>query len=241
MEIQGAPDVFLYASSDTHIVARGPNDELLQFFFPITLPTDPAGNRRHKADLTDLAIREGPGLDSVEDVLIAGDPHGNSLLSAQEGRGLQSVHIVARSHEDKLLEWSWNDRTTTWRVVSLTDYAVIEEEDRQEVGYPLIAGNPHYYSLGVNGTDTQHVVARSRDGMQLLEWSWNTIDQTWRVASLSGHRTMKVGEGVGNARIAGNPHGYSFNIFEGSDLQYNTARRGAKSRQSVAGMVLELP
>jgi hypothetical protein len=203
MEIQGIPDI-LWFQGATHIVARGPDDELLQFFDP--------GDRWHKVDLTDRAKREGPGLGAVEDILIAGDPRGNEFFWADERGPGWSMHVVARSRDDKLLEWSWNTHDATWRVVSLTDYAAIAEEDRAEVGYPLIAGNPHSYSLtiGGGGTYTQHVVARARDSMQLLEWSWGSIDQTWRVVSLTGHRTTRVGSGIGRAVIAGDPHGNAF-------------------------------
>jgi hypothetical protein len=224
MEIQGVPDI-LWFQSALHIVARGPNGELLQFFDP--------GDRWHKADLTDLAKREGPGLDAVDDVLIAGDPHANEFFWV-DGRGPGwSMHVVARSRDGKLLEWSWHTHDATWRVVSLTDYAAIAEEDRAEVGYPLIAGNPHAYSLTVGGGDTytQHVVARARDSMQLLEWSWSSIDQTWRVVSLTGHRTTRVGSRLGGALIVGDPHGYAFTT-RGENALVNTQHVVARSPEN---------
>jgi hypothetical protein len=196
MEIQGAPDVYLYFYPSPDIFARGPNDELLEFFHP--------GDRWHKANLTDLAKRVGPGIDNVEDVLIAGDPHGYDFFywNPEVPASGRTQHVVARSRENKLLEYSWNEHEACWKVVSLTDYAVIEPEDRAEVGNPLIAGDPHGYEFR---DSTQHVVARGLDD-QLLEWSWSKRDATWRVVSLTDV-AIKDGPGIGEALISDDPHG----------------------------------
>jgi hypothetical protein len=156
-------------------------------------------------------------------VVIVGDPHGYAFTTRGE-RGLENTqHVVARGPENRLLEWSWSERDQTWRVVSLTDYAAIPEEaDRAEVGDTRITGDPHGNEFLVRSDGetqfTQHVMARNPAG-HLLQWSWSSRDQTWRVVSLSGRRTLKVGAGVGDARIAGDPHGHAFTIGYGSDLQ----------------------
>jgi hypothetical protein len=142
-----------------HIVARGPNDELLEWSW----------NREHGWRLFDLSVRVGGQL-------IAGAPQGYALRDTQ--------HIVARGPNDELLEWSWN-REHGWQLVDLSAW----------VGGQLIAGAPHGYTFG----DSRHVVARGLNG-ELLEWYWNRQDG-WRGVDLSAL--------VGGPAIASDPHGYT--------------------------------
>src|SRR5262245_43444166 len=144
MNIQGTPYGYWFGPSQ-YIVARGPNDKLLQFHNPGD------GWQEEVDNLTDIAEKVDP---EVGQGLINGDPHGYTY---RDRRGY-SQHVVAQSPDNRLLEWSWGSRDQTWRVVSLTDYA---EKVGWEVGSALIASAPHGYSFKVEQQDTQHVVARS--------------------------------------------------------------------------------
>ena len=77
-----------------HIVTRGPNDELLEWWW----------NAQGSWQLVDLSARVGGQR-------IAGDPHGYTLGTTQ--------HIVARGPNNELLEWWWNAQGS-WQLVDLS-------------------------------------------------------------------------------------------------------------------------
>jgi hypothetical protein len=160
----------------------------------------------------------GPG---VGQALITTAPHGNAFTVFYNRSDEENTHhIVARSPDNRLLEWSWGSRDQTWRVVSLTDYA---EKVGPGVGSALIGSAPGGYSFWAL-QDTQHAVARSLYDGRLLEWSWSSRDQTWRVVSLTD-RAEKVGPGVGQALIGGAPHGYELpRVSAGEFTQHIVAR-----------------
>jgi hypothetical protein len=97
----------------------------------------------------------------------------NSLLRRRTDGihgNVKTLHVVARSFDDRLLQWSWSSRDQTWRVVSLTDRATKEGPG---VGEALVASDPRGASL--------RVVARGLPpDDRLLQWRWNVPDG-WRV------------------------------------------------------------
>jgi hypothetical protein len=148
-----------------HVVAQSPDNRLLQWF------RDQEENRWRVVSLTDRAEKVGPG---VGQALITTAPHGNAFTVFYNRSDEENTHhIVARSPDNRLLEWSWGSRDQTWRVVSLTDYA---EKVGPGVGSALIGSAPRGYEF----RDETHVVTRSLEN-RLLVWSWNAREAIWRV------------------------------------------------------------
>jgi hypothetical protein len=204
-QIRSDPRVYVLGGI-THIVARGPNDELLQFnVFPSPSGDNPTWEA---VNLTD-AVAGGR--------LITGTPHGYTLDDTQ--------HIVARAPCGELLEWWWNPRNGWEEVVNLsaavggqlirsdpwgytlrdTQHIVARgpNDELLEFWHPgdhwrlldvsaavdgqLIRGTPYGFSWLLPHDDTQHIMARGRHD-ELLEWYWLPAP-SWR----RNHRLASMG------------------------------------------------
>jgi hypothetical protein len=106
VNIQGTPYGYWFGLSQ-YIVARGPNDKLLQFHNPGD------GWQEEVDNLTDIAEKVDP---EVGQGLINGDSHGYAY---RDRRGY-SQHVVAQSPDNRLLQWFRDQEENRWRVVSLT-------------------------------------------------------------------------------------------------------------------------
>ena len=99
--INGDPHGYTYRDRrgySQHVVAQSPDNRLLQWF------RDQEENKWCVVSLTDRAEKVGPG---VGQALITTAPHGNAFTVFHSRDDEENTHhIVARSPDSRLLEWS---------------------------------------------------------------------------------------------------------------------------------------
>ncbi|HSF30827.1 MAG TPA: hypothetical protein VLK82_10200 [Candidatus Tectomicrobia bacterium] len=209
--IRSDPRVYVLGGI-THIVARGPNDELLEFWHPgdhwrlVNLSTAVAGGRLitgtphgYTLNETQHIVARTPGGELLEwwwnprhgweaVVNLSAAVGGQLIRSDPWGYTLdETQHIVARGPNDELLEWYWT-RQDGWGVLNVS--AAVDGQ--------LIRGTPYGFCWLLPPDDvlfpdhnalidSQHIVARGRHD-ELLEWYWLPAP-SWR----RNHRFASLG------------------------------------------------